>query len=91
MELENAKLKRMYADQALEIAAIKEVLNRKPYREEVPSAHLFESIAEVQEITDDSLKRYNEIRPHDALGSLPRARNREKLLAHAMSTLELST
>jgi len=29
LEAENAKLKRMYADQALEIAAIKEVLNRK--------------------------------------------------------------
>lgn len=29
LEVENAKLKRMYADQALEIAAIKEVLNRK--------------------------------------------------------------
>lgn len=29
LEAENAKLKRMFADQALEIAAIKEVLNRK--------------------------------------------------------------
>lgn len=29
LEAENAKLKRMYADQALEIAAIKEVLSRK--------------------------------------------------------------
>ena len=29
LEAENAKLKRMYADQALEIVAIKEVLNRK--------------------------------------------------------------
>ena len=29
LEVENAKLKRMFADQALEIAAIKEVLNRK--------------------------------------------------------------
>ena len=50
-------------------------------REEVLSAHLFESIADVQEITDDWLRRYNEIRPHDALGSLPPARYREKLLA----------
>jgi putative transposase len=30
LELENAKLKRMYADLALENAAIKAVLNRKP-------------------------------------------------------------
>ena len=29
LEAENAKLKRMYADQALEIAAIREVLSRK--------------------------------------------------------------
>jgi putative transposase len=29
LEAENSKLKRMYADQALEIAAIKEVLSRK--------------------------------------------------------------
>ena len=53
----------------------------RSYREEVLNAHLFESIADVQEITDDWLKRYNEIRPHDALGSLPPARYREKLLA----------
>ncbi len=52
----------------------------RSYREEVLSAHLFESIADVQEITDNWLKRYNEIRPHDALGSLPPARYREKLL-----------
>jgi len=62
----------------------------RSYREEVLNAHLFEPIADVQEITDDWLRRYNEIRPHDALGSLPPARYREKLLA-AMSTLELST
>ena len=60
------------------------------YREEVLNAHLFESISDVQQITDDWLWRYNEIRPHDALGSLPPARYREKLLA-ATSTLELST
>lgn len=53
----------------------------RSYRTEVLSAHLFESIADVQEITDDWLRRYNDIRPHDALGSLPPARYREKLLA----------
>ena len=53
----------------------------RSYREEVLNAHLFESLADVQEITDDWLRRYNEIRPHDALGSLPPARYREKLLA----------
>jgi transposase InsO family protein len=35
----------------------------------------------VREITADWLERYNEIRPHDALGSLPPARYRERLLA----------
>ena len=55
----------------------------RSYREEVLDAYLFSSIAEVQEITDDWLQRYNEIRPHDALGSLPPALYREKLLAMA--------
>lgn len=63
----------------------------RSYRNEVLSPHLFESIAEVQEITDDWLRRYNEIRPHDALGRLPPARYREKLLAAKVSTSDLST
>jgi putative transposase len=53
----------------------------RSYRNEVLSAHLFESMADVQEITDDSLRRYNEVRPHDALGRLPPARYRDKLLS----------
>jgi putative transposase len=52
----------------------------RSYREEVLNAYLFDSVAEVQHITDDWLKRYNEIRPHDALGSLPPARYREEVL-----------
>jgi transposase InsO family protein len=56
-----------------------------------PSAYLFDSVSQVREITDDWLHRYNEIRPHDALGSLPPARYRERLLATQNSTLELST
>jgi len=35
----------------------------------------------VREITAEWLERYNEITPHDALGSLPPARYRERLLA----------
>ena len=53
----------------------------RTYREEVLSAYLFDSLDEVREITSDWLARYNEIRPHDALGSLPPARYREQLLA----------
>jgi transposase InsO family protein len=36
---------------------------------------------EVREITAEWLERYNEIRPHDAPGSLPPTRCRERLLA----------
>src|SRR5690349_1843000 len=52
----------------------------RTYREEVLSAYLFDSLEEVREITTEWLQRYNEIRPHDALGSLPPARYRERLL-----------
>jgi putative transposase len=63
----------------------------RTYRTEVLNAYLFDSVSQVREITDDWLRRYNEIRPHDALGSLPPARYRERLLATQNSTLELST
>ena len=53
----------------------------RTYREEVLSAYLFDWLDEVREITADWLDRYNEIRPHDALGSLPPARYREQLIA----------
>ncbi len=53
----------------------------RSYREEVLDAYLFNTLADVREITDDWIERYNEIRPHDALGSLPPARYRERLLA----------
>jgi putative transposase len=51
------------------------------YRGEVLSAYLFDSLDEVRDITANWLDRYNEIRPHDALGSLPPALYRERLLA----------
>ena len=53
----------------------------RTYREEVPSAYLFDSLEEVREITAEWPERYNEITPHDALGILPPARYRERLLA----------
>ena len=63
----------------------------RTYRNEVLNAYLFDSISDMRDVTDDWLRRYNEIRPHDALGSLPPARYRERLLAAENSTLELST
>ena len=53
----------------------------RTYRNEVLNAYLFDSISDMRDITQNWLRRYNEIRPHDALGSLPPARYRERLLA----------
>ena len=53
----------------------------RTYREEVLNAYLFDSLSQVREITEEWIDQYNEIRPHDALGSLPPARYRERLLA----------
>ena len=47
-----------------------EQFNRS-YREEVLSAYVFESIAQVQLLTDEWLTIYNEQRPHDSLGRVP--------------------
>ena len=63
----------------------------RTYREEVLSAYLFESLTEVRDLTEEWLDRYNEIRPHDALGSLPPARFRELVLPTRNSSFELST
>jgi putative transposase len=64
----------------------------RTYRNGVLDAYLFDSISEVQQITDDWIKRYNEQRPHDSLGKLPPAMYRQQLLAKEKnSTLEMST
>lgn len=68
--------------------ALIERFNRS-FRREVLDAHIFESIADAQQIAEDWLRRYNEIRPHDSLGSLPPAKYREKIVAE--SNKELST
>jgi putative transposase len=43
----------------------------RTYRDERLSAYLFESIEQVQQINDDWLIEYNELRPHDSLGRVP--------------------
>ena len=43
----------------------------KTYRDEVLSAYLFETIEQLQEITDHWLIEYNELRPHGSLGWVP--------------------
>ena len=53
----------------------------RTYPEEVLSAYLFDSLDEVRDITTAWIDRYNEIRPHDALGSLPPAMYREQVIA----------
>jgi putative transposase len=64
----------------------------RTYRNGVLDAYLFDSISDVQQITDDWIKRYNEQRPHDSLRKLPPAMYRQQLLAiQENSTLEMST
>jgi putative transposase len=43
----------------------------RTYREAVLDAYLFQTVAEVQAITEDWLEEYNAIRPHEALGDVP--------------------
>jgi len=43
----------------------------KTYREEVLSAYVFESLAQIREITESWLVEYNQERPHESLGRLP--------------------
>lgn len=63
----------------------------RSYRSDVLSYWLFESLDQVREITHHWIKSYNEERPHDALGKLPPALYRERLLASIDSTCEMST
>ena len=63
----------------------------RTYRAGVLNTFLFDSISQVQEETDLWIKRYNEERPHDALGHLPPVTYRQQKLTVENSTLEMST
>ena len=63
----------------------------RSYREEVLSAYVFADLEEVRDITEAWRVSYNEERPHDALGYLPPALYRERVLKIEKSNSELST
>jgi putative transposase len=63
----------------------------RTYRTEVLNAHLFESVAEVQAITDAWLVVYNQERPHDSLGRVPPLTFLPRPSSAGQSTFELST
>ena len=42
----------------------------RTYREEVLDLYIFNNLSEVQQITQNWLKQYNEERPHESLGNL---------------------
>jgi len=62
----------------------------RTYRHEVLDAHLFDTLEEVRDETWQWLRRYNERRPHDALGGIPPSAFREKIQA-MVSASNLST
>ena len=63
----------------------------RTYRHEVLDAYVFKSIEQVQHITEDWLRVYNEQRPHDALGGLPPKQFLPRLTTAADSSNRLST
>lgn len=63
----------------------------RTYRTEVLNAHLFESVAELQAITDAWLTVYNQERPHDSLGRVPPLTFLPRPSSIGQSTYQLST
>ena len=53
----------------------------RTYREEVLDMHLFRNISDVQTITDEWLKEYNDERPHESLGNLTPKGYKEHLVS----------
>ena len=59
--------------------------------DEVLDAYLFQSIEQVQHITEEWLREYNEQRPHDALGGVPPRTFMPRLTTAADSSSGMST
>jgi putative transposase len=63
----------------------------KTYRTEVLNAYVFESLEQVQQITEDWLVEYNELRPHDSLGRVPPLTYMPRKFTAGESSFRLST
>jgi putative transposase len=63
----------------------------RTYRTEVLNPYVFESIEQVQQLTDDWLIEYNEQGPHDALGRVPPLTYMPREITAGESTFRLST
>ncbi len=63
---------------------------RPKKRRQILTAHLFSTLDQVREISEQWKDLYNEYRPHDALGRIPPAMYMRKLKLEN-SSLELST
>jgi putative transposase len=63
----------------------------KTYRTEVLNAYVFESVDQVQRITEDWLVEYNEQRPHDSLGRVPPLTYMPREITAGESSFRLST
>lgn len=61
----------------------------KTYRHEVLNAYVFESLAQVRQITRKWMTEYNEERPHESLGNIPPAMFRRQQYKLENPTLEL--
>ena len=63
----------------------------RTYRHEVLDAYLFSGLQEVQEITEEWIKDYNEYRPHRANGNLPPVQTWQNPKSADLSAIRLST
>lgn len=61
----------------------------KSFREEVLDANLFNTLAEVQEATEEWVEDYNHCRPHESLGRIPPTQFMPRGMSAEISTYKL--